>query len=69
MFKREDFLGYFEQISRLERQMIENVDELLRLVAGGEARSVLEGIKADEVRHLAMALDVEKRFGSGEREK
>ena len=65
MFKQEDFLGYFHQISRLEREMIENVDELLRLVDGGESRSVLEGIKADEVRHLAMAVDIEKRFVSG----
>ncbi|MBN2352960.1 MAG: hypothetical protein JXD23_10365 [Spirochaetales bacterium] len=66
MFKREDFLRYFEQISRLEREMMENIDDLLRLVESGEYRSVLEVIKADEVRHLAMAVDIEKRFVSGE---
>jgi hypothetical protein len=62
MFTKADFIGYFKQLARLEQQMVENVEDLLRHVTDETARRQLAAIMDDEVRHGTMLEEINWRM-------
>jgi len=60
MFSKEDFMKYFDQISDIEKKMLDNVDELLSLLTTESAVETLEKIRNDEIKHIRIVKKISK---------
>jgi hypothetical protein len=60
LFKRDDFVRYFEQVSGIEQKMLENMDFLLGQVQDPQMLESIKRIRQDEIKHVRLL----KKVGS-----
>jgi hypothetical protein len=62
MFTNNDYKEYFEQIARVERAMIYDLQDLVLIMKDGKNKKILENITDDEVRHYSYILKIFNSF-------
>jgi hypothetical protein len=60
LFKRDDFVRYFKQVSDVEQKMLENMDFLLGQVKDPQMLESIKRIRQDEIKHVRLL----KKVGS-----
>lgn len=51
MFNKKGYLDYFDELYKVEIDMKESIDELLKIIEDPKSREILEKIRGDEIRH------------------
>lgn len=60
MFKKDDYINYFESIIKIENKMLKNAKELKELISDPKCVKMLDDIIADEKNHAHMEEDIVK---------
>jgi hypothetical protein len=60
MFSKDDYIRYFNQISDIEKKMLENINELLKFINENSTIEILNTIKEDEIRHINILTKISK---------
>ncbi|MGM0442211.1 MAG: hypothetical protein ACQEQC_07315 [Elusimicrobiota bacterium] len=58
MFKKEEYINYFESIIKIENKMLKNAEELKKIISDPECLKMLDDIIADENNHAHMEEEI-----------
>ena len=58
MFKKKDYLEYFEELYNVELVMKKEAEDLLKIITEKKSRKILKQIVADEIRHAKIVKEM-----------
>ena len=58
MFTPQDYIIYFEEITKIEEKMLENVIELKACIVDSDIQEILDMIYRDEQKHAGLGREI-----------